>query len=118
MVTQWLNNANVRVQQKLFDSTITTSNYYVNPWATEVPLQGTDGWQFSPDLPESGSIYVYTPEVSRPLSFMYTGDSDSAFNGFETLNFSLDPVNFLSSNAANADFYITADGTTNLTSTY
>jgi len=90
----------------------------VNPWWDQVPVQGTDGWQFSPDLPESGSIYVYTPEVSRPLSFMYTGSSDSAFKGFDTLNFSLDPVNFSSSNAANADFYIYADGTTNVTSTY
>lgn len=45
-----LNSTNVVVQSSYYNSTTTTAMTTVNPWAADVPLVGTDGSQFAPNL--------------------------------------------------------------------
>lgn len=63
-----------------YTSLRTTASYLYNPWPANVPVTGTNGLQFSPQLTSDQTLQVYFSLLSRPIVFSYesTGDSPSS----------------------------------------
>lgn len=38
-----------------------------NPWASEVPVEGTDGFQFQPNLDKNSELKKWVPELMRTI---------------------------------------------------
>lgn len=114
----WLNNTNVRVAGKIYETTTTVVDDYFNPWATNVTIVGTDGMQFSPELSEDSKISVFVNDLSRTCNFTYSSKNED-YKELETQMFMIAPDMMLNgtANPTNAAFDVLVDGTSNLTST-
>jgi len=115
-VVSWLNSMSVSIQSQVYDSLYSVIPSYFNPWSTDVSVTGTDGLQVAPDIDEEGAIKIFSSDLSRPISFLYTSESESTFPGYETLLWEMDPADF--SVATNSQYMVYVDGTTNLTTTF
>jgi hypothetical protein len=84
-----------------------------------VQIEGTDGMQFAPNVLQQ-TVKVFDSDVSRTLSFNYTGENLHLIKGFNTYGYTFDSDQYQNTtrNPANALFAITVDGTTNITSTF
>jgi len=115
-VVSWLNSMSVSIQSQVYDSLYSVIPSYFNPWSTDVSVTGTDGLQVAPDIDEEGAIKIFSSDLSRPISFLYSSESESTFPGYETLLWVMDPADF--SVATNSQYMVNVDGTTNLTTTF
>jgi len=115
----WLGEESVRVQglEQTTVKTVTEANY--NPWANNVPVIGTDGAQFQPDLDSGITLTAFVNDLSRPCVFSYTGENTNFYKSLTMLNYQLESSQMLNStaNPANAIYMINVDGTSNLTTT-
>lgn len=67
----WNGSSNVGVSGKTYATTKTTTTVVNNPWPMTVPVTGTDGLQFPPDLDDDDKLEVYMPAFSRTLKFIF-----------------------------------------------
>lgn len=114
----WLGESSVRVPGSDYSTLTTTTSVLNNPWSQDIPIAGTDGMQFSPDLSEDTTIAAFVNDLSRVCTFTYL-DEDSSYKGLDTMMFQLssDLMLNMTANPSNAVFDVYVDGTTNLTST-
>jgi len=84
----------------------------------DIPVAGTDGMQFTPDLSEEDVIGAFVNDISRIAFFTYE-DKNTAYKGLDTMMFQLQDSMMLNmtANPANEVFDVYVDGTTNLTTT-
>lgn len=74
---QWLGLDYITMKRLDYDSINQLSDRYVDPWANpdqnfgQVPLAGTDGFQFHPDLQESDVLEVWVNDLGRNGQFVY-----------------------------------------------
>ena len=115
----WLGQENVRVQGLNQTSVKTTIEADYNPWAVEVPIIGTDGAQFQPDLDSGITLAAFVNDLSRPCAFSFTSENTNFYKSLTKLNYELQATQMLNStaNPANQVYMINVDGTTNLTTT-
>lgn len=115
----WLGEPSVRVQGLTQTSNNTVTYEPYNPWAVDVPIIGTDGAQFQPDLDSGDVLEAFVNDLSRPCAFSYVGENTSFYKSLTMLNYQLEASQMLNStaNPANAVYMINVDGTSNLTTT-
>ena len=71
----WLGEENLRVPAKDYTTLTTTTDVKFNPWSQDLPIAGTDGMQFAPELDSNNNIYAFVSDVSRICIFNYANDS-------------------------------------------
>jgi len=115
----WLGQNSVRVQGLTQTSVKTVEYDPYNPWAVDVPVIGTDGAQFQPDLDSGVVLEAFVNDLSRPCAFSYVGENTNYYKSLTMLNYQLEASQMLNStaNPANAVYMINVDGTSNLTTT-
>ena len=50
MYKKWLNHTNVKIRDKDYKDLYNVEDVYLNPWWTDIPLNGTDAIQFHPNI--------------------------------------------------------------------
>ncbi len=91
---RYLENANVMVWEEFYNGN-GVDHHFRNPYARKIPVDGTDGFQFSPKLGDEKQDIKYFDEFSmRPVTFSF--DSDQSHSSLNTLQYKL-KVNSLTS---------------------
>jgi len=78
-ISSWLGSELVTIQVQEYLNLYQTTKAYVNPWPScEIPISdfgkpATDGWQFATGIDHIESLYIYSPDLSRPLEFVEVG---------------------------------------------
>ena len=112
----WQNTTNIMLNGTYYTSISQTADHQYSPWGKEVPLGGTDGLQFSPDLKRSDSISTYISDLARNTQFDYSHTDDS-YSHLDNFVFYMQE-SFLEgeqTNPNNANFDAKLTGTSNLT---
>jgi len=110
----WNNQTYATTRCYVYNSVTTTKQTACNPWAEQIPITGTDGLQFSPNLDKNSVLSVFNADIMRTLNYTYNSTSHD-FKGYTTLIFETDSSAFENS-TANAIFNVNISGTANLTS--
>ena len=71
---------------KQYTSINEIEEYIYSPWEEEVFLDGSDGFQFSPDLSTDSVIKAFVNDLSRNCYFNYQDTSDK-YPGLDTYRF-------------------------------
>ena len=59
-------------------------NYIYSPWSTNITLDGTDGFQFSPNLQTEDVIAAFVNDLNRNCYFDYYETDDTTYPGLDT----------------------------------
>jgi hypothetical protein len=82
---------NINVWEEFYNGA-TTVHHFRNPYVSDVPVGGTDGFQFTPDLSTEESIRYFDQFAMRPISFMYK--QELLHGSLSTFKFVLDEALF------------------------
>lgn len=112
----WNDQPYATIRCNEFTDINTVAQAACNPWIAQVPVRGTDGLQFQPDLNEDDKISVFNPEIQRTLTYSFKSRNYD-YDGLTTLIFECDGSTFLNytANWENTVYNIQIDGTSNLT---
>jgi hypothetical protein len=78
----WNGEPTTTVKSKTFSSLKTTTSSLSNPWRYNVPVTGTNGYQFSPQLNSDSILEIFFADWSRPIAFSYASEEQSASKKF------------------------------------
>lgn len=74
----WNNLTVANLNCKVYTSISTVSPLTTcNPWSQNVPVQGTDGYAFSPGLSKSSTIEIFNAEMMRSIQLKYVSTNNS-----------------------------------------
>ena len=110
-----MNQSSIMMNGTQYATLNTVENYTYSPWAEQVPINGTDGLQFSLKLQTDDTLFTFAPDLNRNLYFTYQATNDSYAN-LDTYMYYLDAA-CLEVSDANANFDIEIGGTSSLTTT-
>ena len=118
---KWLGEENIYIRRKDYISLNQTTDILANPWVEPVPMNGTDGNQFHPNVQEDEILVAFVNNFARTANFVY-GESDyDAYNNnthkaIEMMNFYLDKnlMKNQEENPDNKNYHTEYDGTINL----
>jgi len=115
---QWLGQDKIMMAGKEYTSINEMQDYIYSPWEQTVLLDGTDGMQFSPDLPTDEPIVAFVNDLSRNCYFDYS-HTDTTYPHLDTYVFNIQTelMQNMSANPANENYEVYVDGTSNMSST-
>jgi len=88
---RYLENADIKVWEEFYDGNDIV-HHFRNPYPGSVPVDGTDGFQFSPKLVPEDQIKLFDEFAMRPVNFAF--DSKSEHGNVEISKYKLDVENF------------------------
>ena len=88
---RYFDRPNINVWEEFYNGAATV-HHFRNPYATDIPVEGTDGFQFSPDLSTEESIKYFDPLAMRPISFVYK--QEQLHGNLNTFKFVLSEAQF------------------------
>lgn len=114
----WNGEPTTTVKSKTFSSLKTTTSSLSNPWRYNVPVTGTNGYQFSPQLNSDSILEIFFADWSRPIAFSYASEEQSASKKFQQITFTMQETQMTNKTetSVNTVFDIWVTGTSNLTS--
>eukprot|EP00347_Sterkiella_histriomuscorum_P005750 403355411 len=86
---RWLGNENITVSNKYYANVWETQNFNQQPWTTGINIDGTDSYQFHPDISEEETLQVFNQLVSRNMPFQYTNDDSQGYQKLKVMNYQL-----------------------------
>jgi hypothetical protein len=91
---------------------------YVNPWAEDIFINGTDGNQFHPDIKDDEILTAFVSDFARTLNFEYKDSDTTSYSHLELMNFYLSDLDMKNQkeNPDNEKYNTEYDGTINLSS--
>ena len=119
LYSQWRQNSTINVIGREYANVDSIVTYQYSPWRSAVPLDGTDGIQFSPALDKDSIISAFVNDFSRNIYFECLGKDKSTYKHFWIYTFGVQKEMFENKekNPDNENYDIYISGTTNLTST-
>jgi hypothetical protein len=86
-IAKWNNDSFVTVLRKDYDDIATVSSQFINPWDTQINLDGTDGMQFHPLVEETETLSAFTNEISRHGYFDFKTSNTDDYDGLTLMTF-------------------------------
>ena len=87
---------------------------WYNPWNANVPIMGTNGFQFQPLIDQSMNLTLFAEELGRPLAFTYNSTETELYPHINLLNYTAS----IGNQGADYIYGTTVNGTSNLTSIF
>ena len=114
---QWLEDEYIKMAGKEYVSINEIQDYKFSPWKEQVLLDGTDGFQFPPNLQKDDVIKAFVNDLSRNCYFDYS-HVDDRFPHLDTYIFNIQTalMQNMTANPANSNYDVRVTGTTNMTS--
>lgn len=91
--SRYYDNAFISVWEEFYNGNEVVYHYR-NPYAKFIQVDGTDGYQFSPDLSTEDNIELFDEFAMRPVSFIY--QKQFTHGDLETLKYTIDNDNYAS----------------------
>lgn len=82
-----------------------------------MPVSGTDGLQFQPNLQEEDTLNVFNADLQRTLNYSFKESNEDTYKGLDVLIYYSDFSQFLNMTAqpSNSVYNVYIDGTQNIT---
>jgi len=84
---KWLGQDTITMKRKDYASLSQLEDQFVSPWSVPQQLQGTDGFQFHPQLEESDKLYVFVNDIGRSGYFTYLNDDYDQYDGLRMMTY-------------------------------
>ena len=104
-ISSWLESENICVQKKDYSTMYDTYAFASNPWPEEVPLLGTDGNQFHPNIQQDEQLSAWVNDLGRNGLFKYQNSDKDSYKNLEIMYFVIDPSIMMKSDPANQKIY-------------
>lgn len=120
---KWLGQATVAMSKNDYTSLNVTEPVLYNPWRVDIPVNGSDGNQFHPNVEPGETLFAFVSNFARTATFVYGESNRDAYkDGFhsaiEMMNFYLSDDVLDSKNPANAPYNTQYDGSINLNTVF
>ncbi|CDW87257.1 cd36 family protein [Stylonychia lemnae] len=113
----WLDLPYITMKRKDYTSLFNLEAVYADPWIQadgtggKEYLEGTDGFQFHPDLQSDDRLWVWVNDLGRNGYFDYYSDDTDAYDGLKMMTYQISPDLMKKANKDNKKFGTFLDGT-------
>jgi hypothetical protein len=87
---KWLDVDYITLKRKDYNTIYDLVDTCQSPWEKMLPLEGTDGFQFHPNLQEDDRLAVWVNDLGRNGYFSYLNDDTDQYDGLRMMTYQIE----------------------------